>query len=428
MHHRKILQESLDYIEDNLKTDITPEELADMAGFSLYHYYRLFLAATGFPVMQYILRRRLRHGIYAMAQGSSGIEAALTYGFDTYAGFYRAFQREFGATPSSFLRQNRAKRPWPICLYKEEHKMLSKKKAAEILKHWNLESEILTEIYNPETGAKMDNAWYAGEKYVLKNTVSFDKVKNQISLSRAMETAGLATAARIPLETGQDYLVEEGRYFYLTRRLPGTRLPAGKLTQEEARFVGEILGQLHQALSTVEIGVGEGDLLGTVQNWALPKAKSILNLDPQVCKHFLDTFGALYPRLPRQIIHRDPNPSNILRWEDKWGFVDFELSERNARIFDPCYAATAVLSECFGKKPLDSWLNIYRQILLGYDSIGKLTEEEWQAVPYVVLANQFVCVAWFAEEEKYADLLEINKQMTHWLIAHMEDLKLDNPG
>lgn len=29
------------------------------------------------------------------------------------------------------------------------------------------------------------------------------------------------------------------------------------------------------------------------------------------------------------------------------GFIDFELSERNIRIFDPCYASTANLSESF---------------------------------------------------------------------------------
>ena len=31
--------------------------------------------------------------------------------------------------------------------------------------------------------------------------------------------------------------------------------------------------------------------------------------------------------LPRQVIHRDPNPSNIILAKDKWGFIDFELSE-----------------------------------------------------------------------------------------------------
>ena len=64
-----------------------------------------------------------------------------------------------------------------------------------------------------------------------------------------------------------------------------------------------------------------------------------------------------------------------------------------------------------------------RDILRGYDSVAKLTEEEWEAVPYIILANQFVCVAWFAELEKYAEIFETNKKMTVWLIGRMEELK-----
>ena len=112
MDTRHMIQQSLDYIEENLQTDITAAELADMAGFSLFHYYRLFQQATGLPVMQYVLRRRLLHGVYAMKQGSSKVDAAYSFGFDTYAGFYKAFCREFGSTPSAFLDASRAKRPW----------------------------------------------------------------------------------------------------------------------------------------------------------------------------------------------------------------------------------------------------------------------------------------------------------------------------
>ena len=104
MENRALIQRSLDYIEENLQTEVTAAELAEMAHISLFHYYRQFQQATGLPVMQYILRRRLLHGVYAMKQGSSKIDAALLYGFDTYAGFYKAFCREFGSTPSEFLK------------------------------------------------------------------------------------------------------------------------------------------------------------------------------------------------------------------------------------------------------------------------------------------------------------------------------------
>ena len=56
-----------------------------------------------------------------MKQGSSKTDAALRYGFDTYAGFYKAFCREFSVTPAAFLAFCRAKRPYRIDIIKEEH-------------------------------------------------------------------------------------------------------------------------------------------------------------------------------------------------------------------------------------------------------------------------------------------------------------------
>lgn len=155
MDNRAVIQKSLDYIEENLQAQIKGTELADMAGFSLFHYYRLFQQATGMPVMQYILRRRLLHGVYAIRGGSTGIDAALRFGFDTYAGFYKAFVREFGTTPSAFLRSSRAKRPYRIDLMKAEHMTITHKKASQILKAWNLETEPITDIYYEGTGTKM---------------------------------------------------------------------------------------------------------------------------------------------------------------------------------------------------------------------------------------------------------------------------------
>lgn len=126
--------------------------------------------------------------------------------------------------------------------------------------------------------------------------------------------------------------------------------------------------------------------------------------------------------------HRDPNPSNIIVSQDEWGFIDFELSEKNLRIYDPCYAAVAILSESFDEKDqakLSKWLEIYRNILWGYDSVVKLTNEECAALPYVVMADQLVSTACFSEQDKYTELFMINKRMTQWLITIFDKLKIN---
>ena len=422
MENRAMIQRSLDYIEENLQTDVTAEELAEMAHISLFHYYRQFQQATGMPVMQYILRRRLLHGVYAMKQGSSKIDAALLYGFDTYAGFYKAFCREFGSTPSEFSKSCRAKRPYRIDLTKEEHMTVTHKKAAQILKNWNLDSETITDIYYDGTGNKNDSACYVGEEFVLKYTANLGKLKNHIEVSKAIEGIGLLSASPVATVDGREYIQDGELYFYVTQRLSGTQMASNSFGAGDARFVGEIIGQLHLALSKIKDCVSEADLLATVRDWALPNAKQAIGLTDAFCTECLDTFASLYPMLPRQIIHRDPNPGNIICNQDQWGFIDFDLAERNARIYDPCYAATAVLSERFGEDN-DQWLAVYRNIICGYDSVAHLTDEERKAIPYVILANQFVCVAWFAGQDKYAELFETNKKMTLWLIDRFEELK-----
>ena len=427
MNDRAVIQQSLDYIEENLKTEISAAELAQAAHISLFHYYRVFQAATGMPVMQYILRRRLLHGIYAIHQGSKKTDAALSFGFDTYAGFYKAFCREFGCSPSDFIGSCRAKRPYRIDLTKEEHMTVTHKKAAQILKNWDLEGETITDIYYDGTGSKNDSACYVGDRFVLKYTANLGKLKNNMEMTKAMESVGLLAAVPVPTADGREYVRDGEMYFYLTKRLPGKVLGSGSFYAGDpvsnARFAGEIIGQLHLSLSNISGCVNDADLLETVRSWALPQAKQALRLPDSFCTAYLDVFSALYPKLPRQIIHRDPNPGNIIRARDQWGFIDFELSERNARIYDPCYAATAVLSERFDQQD-DSWLTVYRNIICGYDSVVHLTEVEKEAVPYVLLANQFVCVAWFAQQEKYVELFQVNQRMTRWLLEHFEELKI----
>ena len=255
--------------------------------------------------------------------------------------------------------------------------------------------------------------------------------KKAAALSRLIENAGLQAASPVAAADGGEYVQDSGLFFYVTRRLSGTPLLSHGFFEGDyaakARFAGEMIGQLHLVLCKVDTCVNDVNLYETVRDWAMPRAKDILPLPEPFRREYLEAFGKLYGSLPRQIIHRDPHPGNIIVSQDKWGFIDFELSERNLRIYDPCYAALAVLSECFDvnrRDALDKWLEIYRNIIWGYDSVVKLTDEEKRALPYVVIANQLVCVAWFSRQDKYEDIFETNKRMTQWLISGFDELNI----
>jgi len=107
MDERDVIASGLSYIEDNVRAEITAEELAAAAGYSAWHYARMFARVTGLPVAEYITKRRVELALGEMADGRRAEEAALEYGFDTYAGFYKAVVRIYGCSPRRYLYINR---------------------------------------------------------------------------------------------------------------------------------------------------------------------------------------------------------------------------------------------------------------------------------------------------------------------------------
>lgn len=279
------------------------------------------------------------------------------------------------------------------------------------------------------TGKINDSAYYVGDEYVLKFSTNLGKLKNHIAISEALEKEGLLAAVPVAACGGEKY-VQDGQLFCcLTRRIQGRQiLPQKLFTQDgkkDARFIGEIVGHLSVSLAKIDFVVEEENMYESAVNWAIPLLQKKSVISGSICRRYIEEFGNLYERLPRQVIHRDPNPGNIITQGDRWGFIDFELSERAVRIFDPCYTATAILSEFYGEGDrFLQWIEVYKEIMQGYDSVVKLTEDEKNAVPYVVLTNQLLATAWFSEQDKYQDVYEVNKSMTKSVAEHFDMLKL----
>lgn len=102
MHYLNLIQKTLDYIDDHILEKITVDELAKISGFSTYHYYKVFNSFVGMPVMEYITRRKLQYALYDLSNGQKVLDIALTYGFETHAGFTKAFKKSFGYPPSFY--------------------------------------------------------------------------------------------------------------------------------------------------------------------------------------------------------------------------------------------------------------------------------------------------------------------------------------
>ena len=104
----KRLDRVLQYIEANLEDDISVEQLAEAACFSLYHFVRAFHLATGRPPHAYVSERRLDRAKHLLAYSDNSlVDISLTCRFSGQANFTRAFTRAVGTSPGRYRQAHR---------------------------------------------------------------------------------------------------------------------------------------------------------------------------------------------------------------------------------------------------------------------------------------------------------------------------------
>ena len=99
------LQKAIDYIESNLKGNVSLEQISKVAGYSIPHFYRVFCAIVGCPVKEYVRKRKLSNAMFDIVTSKRRIiEIAFEYGFDSHETFTRSFKLVYGMPPSSFRK------------------------------------------------------------------------------------------------------------------------------------------------------------------------------------------------------------------------------------------------------------------------------------------------------------------------------------
>lgn len=416
----EIIQRSLDQIEDSLRAPIAAQELADAAGFSLSHYYHVFEAVTGLSLKRYITHRRLIHAAWDMRRGKDAITAALEYGFDTHAGFYKAFRREFGCAPSVYLRTHCAAPPARVNL-KENDKMFDQKLLTRALSAWAMENETLTPFHYPNSGHRSESTFSVGSSHCLKASRLLGEMHRQARLQNILAAHGFAAPLIPTLQGGCVHRLDECE-FILMQRLEGQCPSALQLLEQPAlaNALGQGLARLHLALSECDPSLcSPEDFAATLSDWAVPAAKAALAEDGTWLQGYLQRVKSVFPSLPVQIIHRDPNPDNILMHDGQVAaFLDFDLSRIMPRIFDLCYAATGVLSTIFSQadEPRRSaFFPMLKAMADGYHSVSPLTDAERSAIPDMIIAIELTCVAAFAGSDKFARQFASNRDMLGFL-------------
>lgn len=90
------------YIDEHINMNLTTTSLAQQFHYSETHFKRIFRYYYKMSVADYIRKRKLQAAAEQIRDGVKCAEVARRFNFKTYAGFARAFQKEFNMTPTEY--------------------------------------------------------------------------------------------------------------------------------------------------------------------------------------------------------------------------------------------------------------------------------------------------------------------------------------
>lgn len=103
MDYRVHIGKAVDYIETNLKCELSLADCAAASGYSEFHFLRVFKEITGLTPADYIRKRRLTEIVKRLdVKGGPIADAAFEYGFGSKENFTRAFKAEHHILPTEY--------------------------------------------------------------------------------------------------------------------------------------------------------------------------------------------------------------------------------------------------------------------------------------------------------------------------------------
>lgn len=100
MNYIEMINDAIEYIENNLNRAVSLDELAAKYYISHYHFYRIFRSLTSKTLSDYINQRRLTEAAKKIkATKKNIIDIAFDYGYESHEAFSRSFKKFFTVTP-----------------------------------------------------------------------------------------------------------------------------------------------------------------------------------------------------------------------------------------------------------------------------------------------------------------------------------------
>ena len=267
-----------------------------------------------------------------------------------------------------------------------------KKIIKQILPFWAIECGQLLQIY--------PSAWEINSSYVIKIYSDKKQLERNIKISEMLLNCDIPVAKTVLTKAGEKYVGYNNRYFLVSHKLPGSNISDIK-DQAMAWKMGSAIAQLHMAFIKCEkeLEFGDNSLLNEMKGWIRENLATDgwTLIDEKEYSKTAAMLESVYDLLPKQLIHRDVHFGNFLFFEGHLsGYIDFDLSQRNIRIFDVCYFLAGLLApetdDAFTKL---EWIENVKSVIKGYESIIHLTENEKNAIPCVIECIEILFAAYF---------------------------------
>lgn len=268
-----------------------------------------------------------------------------------------------------------------------------KEKIAQIISNWSLANKDIKQIYN--------TTWQVGDDYVLKVYQNFSMLERNLKILQILDSMNIPVSKIIATENKEQYVSCNNQFCFLSRKLPGSNIVQIKNDSTIATMMGGIIADLHIAFKKCEDAdmFWNNSLLVEMNGWVKDKfeANDWKYISKEEYEKTISQLAMVYDNLPAQLIHRDVHFGNFLFSNGKFsGYIDFDLSQRNIRIFDLCYFLLGLLSEKEKFELTDEvWFEFVKNVFVGYGQKLNLTAAEKKAVPYVMECIELLFVSYF---------------------------------
>ncbi len=99
----------IEFIELNIKEEITLDDISNHVNLSKYHLNRIFKALTHKKLMEYVRNRQLTYSVYDLINTDLKIiDIAIEYNFQYEQSYIRSFKNTFGISPEKFRKEKSA--------------------------------------------------------------------------------------------------------------------------------------------------------------------------------------------------------------------------------------------------------------------------------------------------------------------------------